>query len=113
MSDTTTRIVNAFQQTDDEDTFRATVIRILCDDRLPAYREQGEQLAKALNETDRLRAELAAAREEIEHHKQKRIESIAERDKLRALWNKYRGDATGLHLALWAHYTAAGRGEGV
>jgi hypothetical protein len=34
---------------------------------------------------DSLKAELAAAREEIEHHKQKRIESMAERAKLRAL----------------------------
>jgi hypothetical protein len=64
-------------------------------------------------EIDRLKAELAAAREEIEHHKQKRIESMAARAKLRALlvecFDCYKNDW--MTEEQRQRFEAAGRGE--
>jgi hypothetical protein len=57
--DTTTRIVNAWRQTDDEDLFRSAVMHILLDDRLPAYREQQDTIAQLEARVERLRAMVA------------------------------------------------------
>jgi GTP1/Obg family GTP-binding protein len=118
--DITTRIVNAFQQTDDVGIFRSAVMHILCDDRLPAYQEQEERLAKAEIEIKRLRNDYAMQLAEADAHGEIVRQLRSEIGRLHALcaarprcgWSE--SDGLTREFAEWVDKidAAAGRGEG-